>query len=282
MTRSLVVLIIMAVLMTSCQMSPVLTMDELTFPVALKLKSRKGRVDVTDYHTESAVKTFEGTISRNKIETMNFTTEWRTLEFRRNEQITQTVVVTRKDGDMELHDMAFPEVNEELEATYSVEGKVLEVKRFPSNGIFYVPRISLPEKPVSVGDTWTMQADWVSRKNAIQMRLDMVTVFKRVVPCGKDVCADLEVSGEVLLPSLKSKTVELQSSLNGRILFAIGEGVEVWSEIRNSESMTIDGVRIDVDSCLESTIRSPSHLVFKRKLKLDCQVPFNEPVQMPI
>lgn len=269
--------------MIGCQHAP-LSVENLKFPLSLQLKGRKSRSDVVDFHTESAVKTTStDKISRNNIEVTDFTIKSETLSYQpKKNRLVQVLTATKKEGEMSLHEMAFPEVGEELEVAYRLDGKIVSAGDFSREGIFYVPRISLPEHPVRVGDRWKMQAQWVSDKNQIKMHLDLVSIFKRAIPCGRDVCADLEVSGEVTLPGLNSNEIQLKSSLNGRILFAIGEGVEVWSEVRNYESMILEGLKVSVESCLESVLREPEEIALSEDFMPDCKVPLNDPIVMPL
>ena len=243
-------------------------------PIELRLKSEVGRTEVVHYHTHSVVKTFAADqIAREKYDEMDFKAKTKTTKIDEKKNIHQVVSVFEKDGFMNLHDMAFPELDESIEMIFTPLAEVEKAGLRPKGGIFYVPPISLPENPVAVGETWTMKSRWISSHNGLKMELDLVSILKRLVPCAqKDLCADLEVSGQVHVPQLKKSPVQIESQIKGRILFAVNAGTVLWSEIRNKDKIKTGDELVEIEACLESLMTAPADYLIKKELIPDCKV----------
>lgn len=246
----------------------------------LVLKGHPQKIEKIDWHTSiSTKKTGEDQISRNKIESMDFSSRVKTISAN-DKQINQEHVVTHKDGgSLNLNDMAFPELGEKLKVSYSTKGEVLLAGDYSKDSIFYVPPISLPKKPVSVGDSWSMESEWIDSKSSIKMKMQLKSVLKRTVKCGKKPCFDIEITGSVDIPQI-NEVMKMQSEIWGRILFSQETGGVIWSEIRNREKLEFPQNEILVETCLESMLRKPEIVLLEKK-KPNCQVPFETTLTMP-
>lgn len=226
-------------------------------PVQLRLKAQAKSSETVDYYHVSSSRAFEGKELRHeKTEQLAFTAQADTTKAE-NDRFTQSISVTKKDGTIGLHDFAMPELGEKLEVVTDSRGKILKAGDWPTNSIFYVSPVSLPENPVEVGDTWTMQSSWLSLQDMVPYELDMVSILKGFVKCGEDTCADIEVSGNVAMQGSLQKTLVFRSEWRGRLLFAIGEGTVAWSRVDSDELFAYDKVYRTVGSCLEAALRGP-------------------------
>jgi hypothetical protein len=158
---------------------------------------------------------------------------------------------------MSLHDFAMPELGEKLEVIADSHGRILKAGDYPTNSIFYVAPISLPEGPVSVGDTWALQSDWLSLEEMVPYHLDMASILRQVYSCGAHRCAEIEISGEVTLEGPIAQSLAFKSLWKGFILFDIDAGAVAWSRVDSEEQFASGNVRRSVSSCLEATLFEP-------------------------
>jgi hypothetical protein len=261
-----------------CQMSPPAKTYNLV------LKGEAGQAETISYFTKSIVKqSTTDQITREKHEETSFTVQVRTEHVDKSSgHLHQTVVVTEKEGPMELNDMAFPQLNEKMDVIYTPDAKVIKAGAYPPGGVFYVPPISLPERAVEIGETWNMQSQWRNFHNGIVMQLDLVTIFKSLVACGEaEQCADLEVSGKVSLPQLRGDFT-LENQLRGRILFAINKGGVIWSEIHNKEIFQSEDLNVETESCLRSLLKDAKTFKKLEGQNKECEVPRSESITPPL
>lgn len=232
---------------------------EVKEPILLRLKADPKRAEKVTYFHRSASKAYEDNQLRHqKDETMEFTAQADTVKVENEgSRFTQVISVISKDGTSDLHDFAMPEPGERLEVVTTTTGKILKAGEYPNNSIFYVSPISLPEGPVSIGDTWTMQASWLSLGEMVPYQLDMVSILKGLWSCGKDRCAEIEISGEVTLQGPINQVMNFKSNWRGRIFFALEAGTVVWSRVDSEERLLAENVRRDINSCLEATLVEP-------------------------
>ena len=134
-----------------------------------------------------------------------------------------------------------------------------------------MPFLPLPEKPVTVGDTWPLQHVWISRPSMIPLQLDLIAILKDVYPCLKaDTCLDIEISGKVLVGANPSQAdTQFDGSLWGRMVFSMAKGDVIWSETKSSEEMRIGKERMSVSSCMTS-LRQQIAPKKPRAIKLKC------------
>lgn len=227
-------------------------------PVQLRLKAQPKSSETVEYYHVSASRAFEGQELRHeKTETLGFTALAETLKAE-GDRFTQNITVTKKDGTVGLHDFAMPELGERLEVIADSKGKIIKAGDWPTNSIFYVSPISLPEQAVEVGDTWTMQATWLSLTDMVPYELEMVSILKGFVKCGADTCADIEVNGNVAMQGQLRDALVFRSEWRGRLFFAVNAGTVTWSRVNSEELFAYDKVYRTVGSCLEAALREPS------------------------
>ena len=226
-------------------------------PVELRMKAEAKSVETVEYYHVSASRAFEGKELRHeKTDTLTFTAQAETTKAENN-RFSQTVTVLKKEGTIGLHDFAMPELGERLDLVSDSRGKILKAGDWPTNSIFFVSPVSLPENPVEVGDTWTMQSSWLSLQDMVPYELDMVSILKGFVTCGEDTCADIEVNGNVTMQGALQKTLVFRSEWRGRLLFAVNAGTVTWSRVNSDELFAYDKVYRTVGSCLEAALREP-------------------------
>lgn len=251
-------------------------------PLELKFRPGVGRVETTEYFSQSLLEGFEeGQIVVKRDETALFTVKAEGQADSTPEQIRWIFTTVKKDGKLDLHDLAFPEPGEKLEMIYDSKAQVLKAGAFPKSSIFYVPPLSLPEKAVKVGDTWEMTAQWINLKNGLPMVMSLVTVFKDLYKCGlAGLCADLEVSAAVDIMNLDKNQADFQSDIHGRLLFSIDKGTVIWSLVRNRERYADARSSMRVSSCVVSYLIEPSkESLPKAKVQCDANL---ESLDLPI
>jgi hypothetical protein len=241
-------------------------------PVLLRLKAQPQTSETVDYFHISSSRAFEGRELRNeKTETLGFTANAETVKVDAD-KFTQTITVSKKDGTIGLHDFAMPEPGEKLEVVADNKGKILKAGDWPTNSIFYVSPISLPENPVEVGETWVMQASWLSLQDMVPYELEMVSILRGFVKCGADICADIEINGNVGMQGQLKQALVFRSEWRGRMLFAIDAGTVVWSRTNSEETFAYDRVHRTIGSCLEAALRQPSlRSLIPAEAKLACE-----------
>lgn len=234
--------------------------------IELKLKADAKQIERVAYTHRSRSTSFEDVeIRKTTEEGLDFVSQAETLKSdpARN-RFTQLITVIKKDGKASLHDFAMPEIGEKLEITADSRGRVLRASDYPSNSIFYVPPISLPDGPVAVGDTWTMQAQWLSLEEMVPYQLDMTSILKNIWSCGAHRCAEIELSGEVTLQGPLVQMMAFKSLWKGFLMFDIDAGTVLWSRVDSEEQFMSGNVRRSVTSCLEAHLTEPSELKLKR------------------
>jgi hypothetical protein len=241
-----------------------LTPAKVDQPVSLRLKAEMGRTEKVSYSHRSTSNSYEdGQLRHKKEDSLDFLSQAETVRIEPpNESgvqtFTQVLSVLKKDGTGDLHEFAMPELGEKLEVTADSTGHIYKSGEYPKNSIFYVPPMSLPEKPVSIGDTWTLQTSWLSLEEMVPYQLDMVSILKGFWTCGKDTCAEIEISGDVGFQGPLAETLQFHSTWHGRIYFAMNAGTVVWSRVDSEERLLAEHVRRDVNSCLEAVLVEPA------------------------
>lgn len=240
-------------------------------PVKLELSHELGQFDITRYRYHSSKATLdERKIKVKRDEVVDFKIRSEVRGLTPSGLINLQVKTLEKEGPVELNDLAYPELNETIDFTLTKNAQVVRAGGYSSDSIFYVQPIPLPEKAVSKGDTWAVEHAWLSRHNGIPLKLELVAILSRFVECGpQDTCADIELSGRVTLPPGLIKG-SLDSKVFGRLLFALKKGLIVWSEIRTDEDLSTPGEKVEIASCMESVIDTPSAYVWGARKKPFC------------
>ncbi len=237
---------------------------DLKEPVLLRLKGEIGRPEKVSYVHRTRSTSYEDVqVRHQKEETLEFVSQADTLRLlpgrgANDETVfTQVLSIVSKNGTMSLHDFAMPEMGENLEVTADSRGRILRAGDYPSNSIFYVPPISLPDGPVHVGDTWGLQSEWLSLEEMVPYRLDMTSILRAVSSCGAHRCASIELSGQVTLQGPLSQVMAFSSFWKGYLMFDIDAGTVVWSRVDSEEQFASGNVRRSITSCLEATLTEP-------------------------
>lgn len=240
--------------------------------VLLRLKADPRRLEKVSYYHRSRSTSFEDVeVRHQKEESVEFTSQAETLKVDdKAERFTQVISIAKKDGSANLHDFAMPELGEKLEITADTRGRVFRAGDYPTNSIFYVPPISLPDSVVAVGETWAMQASWLSLDEMVPYQLDMASILKRIWKCGAHQCAEIEISGEVTLQGPLVNVMAFKSLWKGFMLFDIDAGTVAWSRVDSEEQFMSGNVRRSVTSCLEATLVDPTELKLTKKSGPPC------------
>ncbi|MBX3022035.1 MAG: hypothetical protein KF799_10195 [Bdellovibrionales bacterium] len=225
--------------------------------VEILFNARAGETFATLYHSNARTQKFsEGQLTNDRYESVDFTVETKTVAVK-NGEIATVVKTVEKDGTLDLHNLAFPELKEEIEFVVKADGEVLKAGKYPPQSIYFVPSLPIPGRLVEVGDTWTMEHTWYSSHEAIPLKLSVVGILKDIVSCEGGHCADMEVSGGVSLalpPNVK--TARFDSRVWGRLLFSLARGDVIWSEMRSREEMSVEGDRSVSESCMISRLKT--------------------------
>ena len=238
----------------------------------LKLKANIGRKEVINYHSHSYIKSFiDNQLNRERYEIADFKVQTDTIKFDQTNNFIHVISKTiAKDGIVNLHDMAFPDLGERLEYVYKPNGTVVYAGEFPKTSIFFVPPLPLPPEEVKKGDTWEMNHSWVSMDNKIPLHINMVTILKDYFPCNGGVCADLEISGEIGIIASLTKDTNIKSHIRGRVLFSIDKGSVLWSIVRNEEELKIQETMVKVVSCMKAVLIQPKIEVWPYENEFTC------------
>jgi hypothetical protein len=249
--------------------------------VRLELKGQPGQVDITRYYSHSYIEDFEGDQKvRQRDEIVDFKVkESVTKVDAKSGHISVKATTISKDGTVDLHDLAFPEKGEEIAYVFSRQGEVYRAGEYSPDSVFYVPPVPLPKTAVQVGDTWTLDHAWVGMKNGIPLGVHLVAILKNIVRCGKDRCADVEVSGGVEVIGLPSQRGQFRSQIWGRMWISIERGAVVWSEMRSRERMDVPSARSEVLSCMSAMLDEGKNWNLPSMAKLVCK-PTAEPFKM--
>jgi hypothetical protein len=240
-----------------------------TVTIELKIKP-DARFD-THYFSNSFIRNYsDQQLVREKHEAVDFTTLTTGVDYNSNLKLLRYKMrTTAKDGQVDLHELAFPEKNEEIEYVVRGNGKVIKAGPYAPDSLFFVPALPVPDHPVEVGDTWEMVHEWRSAREKIPLRLETVGVLKNIVKCeGDKVCADIEISGGVKL-AIKPNAVgaRFNSRIWGRMLFSLERGDVIWSEVRSEEEMGSGNDRVLIQSCMLSETKLGSSY----KTDLNCE-----------
>lgn len=264
-----------------CATAPSLKSAKVDYAQDLTMAMASGKIVMQEYHSESVVRNYDADqVVKDKIEVIDFTVK---NDFKpsngQSPEIVAEVTTTRKVGDGEMHDLAFPNLGETIPFVFSPQGNVKKAGAFDASSLFYVPPISLPDDPVKVGDTWTMNHKWLSSKAQLPMEISVVTILKDFLQCEGALCAELEVSGHVTIMGLKQGEVKFNSEIRGTILFGMDIGQPVWLDLASEESFSSKDRRVQISSCLVSVTTDPLRLKGIENKKLDCDPKQTEPLR---
>lgn len=237
----------------------------------LRLVPKVGEADRTRYISHSVTENFEnGVLRSKKREDVEFLVETKVQEVDAiNRRIHLEMTTLEQDGAAQLRDFAMPALGEKIRMIVDDQLEVYAAGGYPKDSIFFVPPLSLPEKPVKPGDTWNMSAEWKTFQG-VPLRMQLVSVLKDFVNCGQFQCADVEVSGDVEILQM-SPDLRFRSEVNGRYLFVVERGMVIWSLVRSDQEILSAVDRVQVTNCLLSRLEAPAELVWSEVTANDCE-----------
>jgi hypothetical protein len=235
-----------------------ITFRPLEEPVTLKMSGEVGRVEVVNNCSIAITRTFaDGEIRHKKVESVDFKVQTATTKALKNSNIKQTVQTTWKDGFVNLHDLAYPELGESMDVEITPLGEVVRAGNYPKTSIFYLPSLPLPKKPVKTGDEWKSEHAWKSEENGLPLTVNLTSKYVGSKPCGDFSCAEITVKGEVHMPAKIEQKNGFTHKLSGRFLFEPKRGLPVWAEFGSEEEIQAGGARAEVRSTLRSELALP-------------------------
>ncbi len=257
-------------------------------PKKIELSLIAGNLNVEKYKTISRIKVYtlktkidakkrikekSKKLTEQKLEISSFDLNRQTLAVSENGQAQFKYWVTNVEGDVDLLNMGLPPQGKTLSEVVDKKGKVLAVKGFPEESIFYLPKIALPEKAVKVGDEWVYQDKWRSLKTGWPFEVKLRMTLKSWVSCGGLRCAHIKYDGGISLPKESPlKEAVLKSTIKGEFVYAPIGHQFIWSYSKSVETFTSSSKIVDVKSCTASYQISPDKeaSVFSKKLRKFC------------
>jgi hypothetical protein len=229
--------------------------------VELALKADPPRKEIVQYRsTTHSVTKEDGQISHQQESTTDFTIENMFTTIPSKKAIRQAMTTIRKEGQLPLSTLALPEKDEVIEMHLAPNGDVTRAGSYPPKSLYYVPQVSLPSTPVTIGDTWSLSAAWYDMEEGTPFILEMVSILKGFVACGDDQCADIEMSGDVRIAGPEIPTMHFTSHWVGRALFAKNVGTLVYMRIDALDDLKTENASRLIESCLETVLTEPANL----------------------
>ncbi len=238
--------------------------------VAMKILVEKGRVEVTSNCEVSVIKAYEdGELRHKRMEASDFKVRTITLPISTAKEIVQTEETFFKDGQMDLHDLAFPEIDEKILFSFTPDAHVLKVAGYPPKSIFYVQAIPLPPGPVKLGQEWVSESSWEANEG-VALTTKIKGKFESWKTCGTHQCAEISVSGVVHMPDKLEKASGFEHRITGRFLFEPLRGLIPFSQFVSDERMQGTGAQAAVKSTLRSILIQPPGYYTANHEELNC------------
>ncbi len=254
MKQYLLYLILTPLMLTSAACS--LSQKETNRPISLRFEGVKGHKDLYSIHSQTVVENISpDKLLHQKIDMVEFDVQTEISKIdSKNSTIEVNSKTIKKEGHLSLHDMAYPELNETIHFVFDRQGRVLRAGDHPSDTIFYIPPLPLPETEVKVGDTWTYEKEWRTQQSLVPMKLQLVMVLKKVINCYRnEKCVEIEWSGKV---SPADEGLPIESLIVGYTLYRPKTASQIWTWSRNEEKLKLQGVDMKVSTCVHSILKS--------------------------
>lgn len=233
-----------------------LSQKETSGPISLKLEGIQGHRDDYSIHSQTLVENVSpDKLLHQKIEMVEFdvSTEIANID-KKNSTIAIDTKTTKKEGNLSLHDMAYPELDETIHFVFDSKGRVIQAGQHNPGTIFFVSPLPLPDGTVKVGDTWTYETEWISQESQMPMKLQLVMILKKAIRCfGDEYCAEIEWSGKVFPSEIK---LPMNSKIFGYTLYRPKTGSQIWTWSKNEEQLELQGVKMKVSTCIQSILKS--------------------------
>lgn len=239
--------------------------------VKFEFSMEENTEDRIQYRSYTLKKTFVNSqISNEKTEIVDFLLRAKAKAVNPKNKIYQYELSTlQKDGFVDLKSLAFPEVGEKILYTVDGNGKILSAGVHPKDSEYGIPFFFAPEEEVSIGETWVNEEEYTLSESGVPLRLELTSILKKLLECGLKTCAEVELSGRVLMNGDYADT-QYESEFVGRMLVSTSDSRILWQEIRTGESLGSKNTELIVYSCIESKMLSPFHIAVAKDFKLDC------------
>ena len=249
----------------------------------INIETLPGNYNLEHFHTKSRVKVYEfsskenkGSIEKlteDKLEEAFFKLNRTAMDVDVQQKIQYKHWISHLKGEVDLTSMGFPPQGRVLFSIVDERGKIMAVKDVPTETVFYVPRIPLPERAVQAGDGWIFEKQWRSLKTGWPFIVKLNLTLKGWYSCGGLNCAHIVYVGKVFLPS--SNPISggfLKSSLVGEFIYAPVGDQFLWSASKNEEIFVHKEKKVVVDSCVASYQVQPDKTSksFKSKFRKFC------------
>ena len=236
-----------------------------------------GNMNVEKYKAFSDIKVYslvgEKKLTESKIEMSDFNLNRQTLLVDVKNNATFKYWVTDLQGEVELANMGLPPVGKTLLEVVDSKARVVAVKDYPQETIFYLPKIALPNKPVKPGDSWIFKSVWRSLKTGWPFEITLNLTLDSWVECGGLKCAYIKFDGAIGLPiDSPLKNAELGSDVSGEFVYAPVGHQFIWTLSNSIETFKTKSKLVKVKSCTASYQVSPNKEteVFAKKIKSHC------------
>lgn len=241
-----------ALVLASCSLSQ----KETNRPISLRFEGLKGHKDIYSVHSQTLVENISpDKLLHQKIDMVEFDVQTEIAKINsKNSTIEVTSRTVKKEGHLNLHDMAYPELDETINYVFDKQGRVLRAGDHASDTIFYIPPLPLPATDVRVGDTWTYEKEWKTQQSLVPMKLQLVMILKKIINCYRnEKCVEIEWSGNV---TPTEGGLPIESRIVGYTLYRPKTGSQIWTWSRNEEKLKLQGVNMTVSTCVHSILKS--------------------------
>ncbi len=253
---------------------------EVMEPTAVVVQSLRGNKFEETYFSKSLTRTYDDkTLVEEKKETNSFTVFRDTLtESNNHPRFLYTTKVNF--GNVDMWSMGLPLPQQSLVEEVNKSGIPIDVKGYPKESIFYMPRIDLPKKPIKVGDSWKSEYTWKSMETQWPFKVLMNSELVHWIMVDGDKAAVIKYTGAVSLGEGIPIKGELKSHIYGELIYAVNTHKVLWGYTQSKEDFHMqleDRKRsLAVESCTWSYSKGmtldPKFEKFKKRIEKNCKL----------
>lgn len=222
-----------------------------------KLTPQREQLEVTRYQYQSTDQYFnEDGLLRERTESADFVVLTRYVDYTPEKDQWQIAMMTsQKDGPVELYDLGFPEKNERIDYVWDSRGRVYKAGNRDPQSLFFIPSFPYPQQPMRLGQSWTYEHDWITKKG-LPMKMKVTSTLKEKTTCfgAKESCWLIDIKGEVVPPEALVKQ-KFKSTFIGQCWIDEKSGLVTQSWTSSHEGIETGKDRVEVNSCLASQSR---------------------------